>query len=245
MNSADMMPFKDVVSQLSNQYLRNAQSHGKKVVCFFCSYVPPELLHAAGVVPYRIKGMPGRDIGLGTTYLSSRICTFCRNTLSLALEGEFSFIDGIIGCNTCDHIRRTTQNWIIKNPPEFHTFLHVPRAKRDENISFYQDELILLKEYLESWLDIRIEDCDIASSIIIYNRARSILREISDLRKQDKPALTGAEMLCVSLAFHMMPVEDFINAAEKLLESRKTSSGFHGDVRILLTGSMIDEPDYV
>ena len=43
MQSAEVMPFRDVVSRPSNQYIRDAQSKGTKVVGFFFSYVPAEI----------------------------------------------------------------------------------------------------------------------------------------------------------------------------------------------------------
>lgn len=245
MSTEAMEPFREVVTNLYNRRIREEKDAGNKIIGYFCSYLPAEIIYAAGAIPYRITGIPGRDIGAGTTYLSARTCTYCRNVLTLALENDLSFIDGVIGCNTCDQIRRATQNWMVKNPPSYHDVIHVPRAEREENISYFTGELISLKTGIEEWLNFRIRDDDLLSAIDLYNRGRKLLRELSELRRNDAPPISGAEMLTVAIAFHQMPIDDFIDAAQRLLESRRSATGRNGAVRVLVAGSLLDEPDYM
>ncbi|MBN2078064.1 MAG: 2-hydroxyacyl-CoA dehydratase [Spirochaetes bacterium] len=245
-----MKPFARAVEELRNPYVRELQDEGRRIMGFFCSYIPMELIAAAGLAPFRVKGLPGKDIGAGTTYLSTRLCTFSRNALSLALEDDYSFLDGFIGSNTCDQIRRTSQNWIIKKPAAFNHFVHVPRVYRDGNISFFRDQLACLKEGLEVWTGRAITDDDLRGAIEKYNRARGILRGLSALRRAEGPRLSGAHMLTITVAYHQMPVDDFIPAAGALLESlvkEKAAPGQmnEGRARVLLCGGMIDEPEYV
>lgn len=241
----DMKPFLEGISQAESSFIHDAKSSGKKIIGYFCSYMPMELFHAAGVIPYRIRGIPDRDIDPGTTYLSSRICTFCRNALTLALEHGFSFLDGLVGCNTCDQIRRTCQNWIIKNPPEFTDFLHTPRVYRKDHVTHYADQISHLKDNLERWLGKKIHDDDLKEACATYNRARGILRQLSDLRKGESPSLSGTEMLTLGIAYHQMPVDTFIPAAEDLLENRLASSRSTEHTRVIICGSLLDEPDYI
>jgi len=245
MTTSGMEPFRETVTRPDSSYVQAVKEAGMKVVGFFCSYIPLELLDAAGVLPYRIKGISGRDTGPGTTYLSSRVCTFCRNALTLALEEDFSFLDGLLGTNTCDPVRRASQNWTIKNPPSFNEFVHVPRVYREENISRYTAELGRLKSNLETWLGIEIKDGEIREAIESRNRARAILRELSRLRARAEPPISGSEMLAVSVSYQQMPVGDFIEAADKLLSERREMKTDPGRVRVLLAGGMLDDPDYV
>jgi benzoyl-CoA reductase subunit C len=240
-----MKPFVKATEDLNNPYIQESRLAGKKVVGFFCSYMPMELIEAAGIVPYRLKGKPGKDIGAGTTYLSTRLCTFSRNVLSLALENDYSFLSGFIGSNTCDQIRRTSQNWIIKKPTQFNHFLHIPRVYRAENKSYFRNQLFILKEELETWIGKKITDEDLLKASTKYNKARDILRKLSGLRKNDNPALSGSEMLTVSVAYHQMPIDDFIPAAEHILKELSSSKGTSGKTRVLICGGMIDEPAYL
>jgi benzoyl-CoA reductase subunit C len=248
-NEMLMKPFSKALSELNNPYIKDSRSNGNKVIGLFCSYIPPELFAAGGMIPFRVKGKPGRDIGSGTTYLSTRLCTFSRNALTLVLENDYSFLDGFVGCNTCDQIRRASQNWIVKKPANFTRFIHIPRVYGRENIVFFKDQLIELKQELETWSGKKISDDDLRAASLKYNRAREILRKLSMLRTYNKPALSGSEMLAISVAYHQMPVDDFIPAGESLLENllkeKPSDKGSSGKARLLLCGGMIDEPEYI
>ncbi len=38
-----------------NTYLEEAKNNGKKIIGYFCSYFPEEIVHAAGFIPYRMR----------------------------------------------------------------------------------------------------------------------------------------------------------------------------------------------
>ncbi len=40
-----------------NEHLASARAEGKRVIGYFCSYVPEEIIHAAGMVPYRMRAV--------------------------------------------------------------------------------------------------------------------------------------------------------------------------------------------
>ena len=44
-----------IAKQNVNTAIETARGHGKKVMGYFCSYVPEEIIHAAGFIPYRMR----------------------------------------------------------------------------------------------------------------------------------------------------------------------------------------------
>ncbi len=90
----------------SNPYVEEWKAEEKPVIGYYCHYVPRELILAAGALPLRLRGAGSEDSSLGDTYMSGRICTYVRHTMSLVLEGKYDFLDGQITSNTCDHVRR-------------------------------------------------------------------------------------------------------------------------------------------
>ena len=58
----------------------------------------------------------------------------------------------------------------------------------------------------------------IANSIRIYNRGRELMKQLYELRKRDRPPVTGAEALEVSKAAARMPRERFNELMEQLLD---------------------------
>jgi len=95
-----------IASDLENPALRAWKEEGKKVVGYFCSYVPEEVLYAADILPYRVRAAGCTETSLADAYMSHLNCTFMRSCLQYALEGKYEFLDGIAVINSCDHARR-------------------------------------------------------------------------------------------------------------------------------------------
>ena len=85
--------FLNISNSISNSYLENTD---KKIVGFYCTYIPEELLHAANLLPYRIRSTGNEDTDLGDVYMVRFTCSFVRMTLDLALKGGYDFLDGLI-----------------------------------------------------------------------------------------------------------------------------------------------------
>ena len=60
---------------------RELNSEGKKLVGYVCSFVPIELITAAGCVPFRIRGDISEPITKGDTLLETIVCPFIRSCL--------------------------------------------------------------------------------------------------------------------------------------------------------------------
>ena len=63
---------------------------GHRAMGYFCTYVPEEIIHAAGFVPVRIRSgdqTPSR----ADAHLQSYTSALCRSALDQALRGHLSF----------------------------------------------------------------------------------------------------------------------------------------------------------
>ena len=114
------------VKPLFNNWIRKWKEEDKKVLGYFCSYIPEEIIYAAGILPIRVRARTCGDTPLGDAYMSSTTCSYTRCCLELANKKEFDFIDGIISCNCCDQIRRLYDNIRYKAPFKYHYFMGVP-----------------------------------------------------------------------------------------------------------------------
>jgi len=133
--------FQDVIEGPRNVYLDEWVKAGGKVMGYYCSYIPEEIFTAAGFMPYRIRGAGSEDSSDGDAYMSARVCTFVRHTISLALRGEFDFLAGVVLLQNCDHIRRAGDLFVKKVKLPFYSMLSVPRAPKERLFSWYLDEL--------------------------------------------------------------------------------------------------------
>ena len=91
--------------------VRNWKEKGGKVVGFTCSFFLEEILHTAGILPYRLSPTGCTETTEADAYMSHFNCTFARSCLQFALKGEYKFLDGLVLMNSCDHLRRLYDNW--------------------------------------------------------------------------------------------------------------------------------------
>jgi len=55
----------EIAKTTYNSYLQEDKTADRKIIGYFCSYIPMELIHAAGCIPYKMRAVesPGTDMG--------------------------------------------------------------------------------------------------------------------------------------------------------------------------------------
>ena len=106
---------RELTRNHTNRHVEQWKASGNPVVGYFCHYVPREIILAAGALPLRLRGAGSTDSSLGDAYLSSRLCTYVRHVMSIALDGHYDFLDGEISSNSCDHVRRSADVFVKKD----------------------------------------------------------------------------------------------------------------------------------
>ncbi|MBD3212782.1 MAG: hypothetical protein GF311_09245 [Candidatus Lokiarchaeota archaeon] len=239
-------PFLKLANSIQNKYIEGTS---KKIAGYYCTYIPEELLEAAGMFPYRIRTTGNTDTDKADTYMVRFTCSFVRSTLNLALDGEYDFLDGLFICNSCDHSRRMFEIYDMvvfkrdgfnKLVPRF--YIALPHIISEEGFQWFYEEIKELKEKIQKAYDVEITDEGLKSSITLYNQNRRLMREIFDLRVLDSPKLTGTEALQLSIANSSVPKDIANQELERLLDIFKKREGIdvQGKKRILLIGSVVD-----
>ena len=243
--------FGRVAASLNNPYIERWKHKGGKVVGYYCTYVPVEIIHAAGMLPFRMRATGSKSTDLGDVYVSHSTCTFCRHSLDQAMRGAYGFLDGLVSLFSCDHIRRIYDVWKhgkvgLPCSPFYLEFLSVPVKAEPANVRWLTGELDRFKCSLEEHFDVTITDEALASSIRLYNERRLLLRRLYEFRKRAAPPVSGAEILEVLIAATAMPAEEFnqvLRQALEELEGREGRSDYRA--RLLLGGVDLDDPGYV
>ncbi|MBM3133593.1 MAG: 2-hydroxyacyl-CoA dehydratase [Chloroflexi bacterium] len=221
--------------------------HGKKVFGWLCTYVPEEIIHASGALPIRIIGYSHEaNLDDATAHLYINNCTFSRSCLQLGLEGQYEFLDGVIGGSTCDGARRLFDIWREYVGTPFHHVLTVPRKYTERAHELYYHEVLDFKKHLEEYLGFQIPDEAIRHSAETLNRSRRLLKRLYELRKRDAPPISGAETMEVLNAAYRMPKELFNDWLEELLkELEESDRAFKGRARVMLNGSVLTNPEFI
>jgi bzd-type benzoyl-CoA reductase N subunit len=246
----DSMKALEELIQLSSTPLNSAvtdyKRQGKKVIGFFCSYIPEEIISAAGMLPVRIRPTGCTETVTADAYMSGLNCTLARSCLEFISTGVFDFLDGLIFANSCDNIRRIYDVLREKRPYPFMHFLSIPhKASGNGPMQWYSEEVTRFKEAVEDAFGIEISDGALNEAIAIHNESRSLLRRLNELRREEKPPITGAESLSVVLAATTTPKDKYNQLLRTLLEElqgREEISSYRA--RLMIVGSEYDDPAY-
>jgi bzd-type benzoyl-CoA reductase N subunit len=238
--------FVGAAGGITNPAVREWKDQGGKVVGYFCSHVPTEVLMAAGLLPFRMRGTGSTGTELSDAFFSSINCSFVRHTFNRALQGKYDFLDGLVCISSCDHVRRVYDNWKRNFGTPYLTVMSLPKKVEDEQVGWYYDEINILREGLEKHFEVQISDERLREAIKLRNETRRLQRKLYELRKAQRPPITGADTLAVMVAGSAMPAERYNELLTTLLADLGQSNGT-GDyrARLMIVGSELDDPAYV
>ncbi|MBY8980271.1 MAG: 2-hydroxyacyl-CoA dehydratase [Candidatus Lokiarchaeota archaeon] len=245
--------FLHISDSITNPYIAEWQADGKKVLGYYCTYIPDELIYAANLLPYRIRATGNTETNLADVYMVRFTCSFVRATFDMALRGIYDFLDGILICNSCDHSRRMFELFDLKvfgredfPKPASQFYYSIPHVITDEGFEWYYTEIQELKTELEEKYNLEtITNQDLLQTINIYNKNRDLLREIHEMRVIDSPKITGSEALQISMSNNSIPKEAANRELERIINSLKESEGVKSNAkRIMLVGSEVDSADF-
>lgn len=204
---------------------------GGKVLGYFCTQIPEEIVYAALMLPVRI---PGRD-GL-----------FCRDPLTPGLQDRYDYLDGILISPSCPQIRQafTHRPEHIFLPSSF--CLTLPHQVRNPQAD-PTAELSEFKKSIEDWTGQAITDADLDRGIEILNESRLLLGQAFETRKKDNPPLTGLEALYLSRSQQWIDKREHNRALKDVLEKELPTRDLKlGDqIRLMILGSEDNDTEFV
>ncbi len=241
---------RDLIELLPSQALLAArQKHpGLRGLAVFPVYAPPEVIHAAGLMPLGLFGAGGK---LETTQADSRfqsfICSIAKSTLELFLCGDLSPENGFEGAvfsSICD-VARNLSSVVSRNAPDFYIeYLHLPQNAATEAARDYtRREFHRFRANLAHAIGRPITDEAIAESIKLYNRLRELVSELYEHRRVRPGTIRTADLFAVVMAGTFMMPEDFIPMIEALLAELRTCVPVQRDsVNVVLEGAFCEAP---
>ncbi|CAA7614566.1 Benzoyl-CoA reductase subunit C [Candidatus Terasakiella magnetica] len=245
---ADIVSYcQEIFDDINFGYARKwkAAKPGRKVVGFLPVYVPLELIHAAGCLPLGIFGGGDQmEVIHGDAYYQSYICRIPRSTIELGVTNRLDVADGMLFPFVCDVIRNLSGMWKIMFPNVWTKFFDTPQ-NFDANIggTYYQQELLELKEGLEQLTGRKISDADIQRSIKIYNENRKVVREVYAFRAKEPWKAPASEVYLMMRAGLLIDVEEHTQLMKDYMAAASAEDRPKRDnVRIAIFGSFCEQP---
>ncbi|HXX34182.1 MAG TPA: 2-hydroxyacyl-CoA dehydratase family protein [Thermodesulfobacteriota bacterium] len=226
---------------------RQLHDSGKKVIGYFCCFVPDEIITAFDMVPYRIQGSQSAPIDQADACIEPMACPFARSCFNLALKGEYDFLDGFVAPHSCDTVERMYHIWRYYKPAPFTHLINVPHMMGPSSDEFYRQELQLFIKDLEKWSGKKLDTAKFKEAIKLYNQRRKVLREFYELRKSDPPLVSGIEATQVLVAGMGMPAAEHLELVKKFIAEAKGRPKPKTEKvpRIFLWGNEIDDTAFV
>lgn len=178
--------------------VKQLKETGGKVVGTYCVFTPKELIFASGAVPVSLCGMSDEPIGDAEEHLPPNLCPLIKSSYGFAITDKcpyFYFADLLVGETTCDG-KKKMYEYLGKLKP-MHVMQLPQSADGERALSWWRDEMILLKERLEREFDTQITDAKLLDAIKMCNEERRSLKRFYQLGALNPPPLTGEQMLSV------------------------------------------------
>lgn len=242
--------FIDAATRIENDAITQWKQSGKKVVGYTCSYVPPEIFHAAGILPVRLRGIETEGTEIGDAYFGPFICSFPKCLLQLAGKGVFSFLDGVLITPGCDAMRRLDECWRKAGNdhqgivPAWFEYFDVPHKTEVHGMKWFVQEIRNLVERIEHHFGVSITGNALRKSIREYNRGRRLLKDVEGLRAEEKIRVSGTDVFAATVAGTVLPREEYTRQLEEWLDDLKRREPLeNGKKRLMVIGSISDEID--
>jgi benzoyl-CoA reductase/2-hydroxyglutaryl-CoA dehydratase subunit BcrC/BadD/HgdB len=215
------------------------KASGRQVIGWYNPYIPEEIIHAAGMLPFEVTGdNEPVQMQAAEAYIFANSCSKIRTCWQMQLDGKFKFLDGLVSSSMCDQDKRLHSLFEYYDRLPYMDILYAPRKRDEEAVQLYLSDLQDFRDRLSQYRWSRIIVTDIEKSIKVYNRGRELMHQLYELRKRDRPPVTGAEALEVSKAAVRMPRERFNELMEQLLaEIQSTGREIKKAKRIMVIGS--------
>jgi benzoyl-CoA reductase subunit C len=222
---------------------RELKDSGRQVIGYLSALCPVEILTAAGVVPIRLKGNVSEAVTKADAYMETMVCPFVRNVFDSALKDRYRYLDGMVLAHQCDSIDRTYDVWSYNLGYQYWHFVNYPHVTDDPSIEFTNEILRIFIRTLEKFTGKSITDQALAEAVRAHNGNRRAMRELYDLRKEDVPRISGAEMMKVLIAAMSLPVDESTALIKSVTEEAKQRTAVSGKkpARIMLIGDQIDD----
>ena len=247
--------FENLLTEANNDLVREAQANGDKAIGVTCFQIPEAVYSVPGVFPVYLRAPRSGSMEMGTYYMTSMNCEYCRALLERGLEGGYQFLDGIVGTAACSQMADCMENLetLAANEKEGYFVQHVDTPmKADENGINHLTRMCrkrILDKLTEQY-GIDTSDEALRKAVAIHNEICDVITEIGEYRKEENPRITGYEFAVLTLATFACPKNLILDKLKETAEELKTripdeDYGKKYRARVVLVGSEIDDPDYI
>ncbi|MBI3940930.1 MAG: 2-hydroxyacyl-CoA dehydratase [Acidobacteria bacterium] len=232
---------RDLLEDTNFPTVHQWREAGGKVVGHFQVYFPEEIVHAAGALPFKLRGAPV-DLRHADSHFGSYLCSIVKTTLELALGGRVK-LDMFVTHPICDAARNLAGVWgrNFRFPCQI---LYLPQNPNSRHsVSYLRDEYDRLRRTVEEVTGRPVTDESLQSSLGVFNENRALLRQLYAI-KRERPWLIATDEAYVLVALGgLLPREEhneLLRAVLPLVETRPSKR--QDKIRVIFEGGFCEQP---
>jgi benzoyl-CoA reductase subunit C len=221
--------------------VRRWREAGGKVVGHFQVYFPEEIVHAAGALPFKVRGAPIEATQADSRF-GSYLCSIVKTSLELALSGRVE-MEMFVTHPICDAARNLAGVW-GRNFPYPCQILYLPQNANSQHAATYlRGEYDRLRRAVEDVTGAAIDADAVWRSIGVFNENRALMRELYAI-KQESPWLVSADDAYALVAVGgMIPREEHNELLRTVLPMLRERPAKRQDrIRIVFEGGFCEQP---
>lgn len=229
--------------------LTRAKQQGVKIVGYTPGgYFPEELAYACGVMPVALlRGGDHEAIIAAGPYLARFLDTFCRAQIGYRMLGEeplYQMVDLVVAMVGDNHVRAIAESWEFWTDVEI-LKLAVPANKTKHGFEYYLEAIYRLKDKLEELTNNKLSEPRLKEEINLFNRMRELLNQISRLRKEELPKISGKDFMMLNHASFFADRHTMVEALGSILpDLKKKEAAPPKGPRVMIIGSTLALGDY-
>lgn len=249
----NLLYFENLLQDSNNDLVRMAKENGQVAIGSICYQIPEALLNLPGCFSIRMRAPNTTSMEMGTYYMTSLTCEYCRALLERALEGNYKFLDCIFDPASCSQLADCMENIEelgLGNGEKFFVSHVDTPMKDDENGIFHMTRMsrVRVLDKLQEVFGIDTSDDALRKSVELHNEVCRLITEMGQYRKLEKPTITGYEFAVFTLASYCCPKDLILPYLRETVEDLKTRVADEKDsyrVRVVVAGSEIDDPSFI
>ncbi|MDR3356644.1 MAG: 2-hydroxyacyl-CoA dehydratase family protein [Spirochaetaceae bacterium] len=205
--------------------MKALKEEGKGVVGTFCTYVPVELITAAGLVPVGLCSTSDETIGDAEKELPRNLCPLIKSSYGFAVTEKcpyMYFSDLVVGETTCDG--KVKMYELLGKLKDVYV-MELPRSQSKAGAKQnWLREIHAFARKLEEKFGRTISDEDLRRAIRERNRERALLKELYELSTASPPPVSGLRQLQILYGSQFKFVYD-----EKIRELSETIASIRAE----------------
>jgi len=238
-----LLEVRDLVEDPDMPTANRWREQGGKIAGHFQVYFPEEIVHAAGMLPFKMRGAPLEPTQADSRF-GSYLCSILKTSLELCLTDRVK-LDMFVTHPICDAARNLAPVF-GRNYDYPCQILYLPQNPNSaHSVEYLTDEYGRLKRLVEQVSGKTITDADLRNSIAVFNRNRRLLRELYDIKRETPWLVAAEDAYALVSSAGLMPREEHNDLLEHVLPRiRERQQKAEDRIRVVFEGGFCEQPPF-